>query len=91
MASENRFTLSEREQTVSGQQTPGPVKTYSRRTQLRNSGTQEVRMVSDVVIVAAKRTPIGSFSGCLSTVPAHDLASGLIKVNTERRESTKDY
>ena len=87
MASENRFTLSEREQTVSGQQTPGPVKTAGGL----SSGTQEVRMVSDVVIVAAKRTPIGSFSGCLSTVPAHDLASGLIKVNTEHRESTKDF
>ena len=42
-------------------------------------------MVSDVVIVAAKRTPIGSFNGCLSTVAAHDLASGLIKVNLESR------
>ena len=41
------------------------------------------RMVSDVVIVAAKRTPIGSFNGSLSTVAAHDLASGLIKVNIE--------
>lgn len=37
------------------------------------------RMVSDVVIVAAKRTPIGSFNGSLSSVAAHDLASGLIK------------
>ena len=44
-------------------------------------------MVSDVVIVAAKRTPIGSFNGCLSTVAAHDLASGLIKVNSELLES----
>ena len=38
-------------------------------------------MVADVVIVAAKRTPIGSFNGCFSTVPAHDLASAVIKVN----------
>ena len=37
-------------------------------------------MVSDVVIVAAKRTPIGSFNGCFATVPAHDLASAVIKV-----------
>ena len=43
-------------------------------------------MVSDVVIVAAKRTPIGSFNGSLSTVAAHDLASGLIKVKTESLE-----
>ena len=37
-------------------------------------------MVADVVIVAAKRTPIGSFNGCFATVPAHDLASAVIKV-----------
>jgi len=36
-------------------------------------------MVADVVIVAAKRTPIGSFQGCFSTVPAHQLASAVIK------------
>lgn len=35
--------------------------------------------MSDVVIVAAKRTPIGNFNGGLSTVPAHDLASTVIK------------
>ena len=44
-------------------------------------------MVSDVVIVAAKRTPIGSFNGSLSTVAAHDLASGLIKVNIESQRT----
>lgn len=32
-----------------------------------------------VVIVAARRTPIGSFSGGLSTIPAHDLGSRAIK------------
>ena len=37
-------------------------------------------MVAEVVIVAAKRTPIGSFNGCFATVPAHDLASAVIKV-----------
>lgn len=36
-------------------------------------------MVADVVIVAAKRTPIGSFNGCFASVPAHDLASTVIK------------
>jgi len=36
-------------------------------------------MVAEVVIVAAKRTPIGSFNGCFATVPAHDLASAVIK------------
>ena len=40
-------------------------------------------MVADVVIVAAKRTPIGSFNGSLSSVAAHDLASGLIKVTVD--------
>jgi len=29
--------------------------------------------------VAAKRTPIGSFNGCFASVPAHDLASAVIK------------
>ena len=33
----------------------------------------------DVVIVAAKRTPIGSFMGSLSTVPAPRLAAHAIK------------
>lgn len=36
-------------------------------------------MVADVVIVAAKRTPIGSFNGCFASVPAHVLASAVIK------------
>jgi len=36
-------------------------------------------MVEDIVIVAAKRTPIGSFNGSLSTLQAHDLASTVIK------------
>jgi len=36
-------------------------------------------MVAEVVIVAAKRTPIGSFNGCFASVPAHDLASAVIK------------
>ncbi|XP_034017856.1 acetyl-CoA acetyltransferase, cytosolic [Thalassophryne amazonica] len=32
-----------------------------------------------VVIVSAARTPIGSFNGCLSAVPVHDLCSVVIK------------
>jgi len=35
--------------------------------------------MSDVVIVAAKRTAIGNFNGSLSTVSAHDLAATVIK------------
>ena len=29
--------------------------------------------MSEVVIVAAKRTPVGSFLGAFATVPAHEL------------------
>jgi len=36
-------------------------------------------MVGEVVIVAAKRTPIGSFNGSLASLQAHDLATTVIK------------
>eukprot|EP00088_Acartia_fossae_P013177 TRINITY_DN16859_c0_g1_i2.p1 TRINITY_DN16859_c0_g1~~TRINITY_DN16859_c0_g1_i2.p1 ORF type:complete len:414 (+),score=97.77 TRINITY_DN16859_c0_g1_i2:59-1243(+) len=36
-------------------------------------------MSSSVVIVAAKRTPIGNFNGGLAAVPAHNLAATVIK------------
>jgi acetyl-CoA C-acetyltransferase len=35
--------------------------------------------MTDVVIVAAARTPIGAFSGALSTLPAHELGAIVIK------------
>lgn len=35
--------------------------------------------MAEVVIVAAKRTPIGNFNGSLASVPAHDLAATVIK------------
>lgn len=35
--------------------------------------------INDVVIVGAARTPIGSYGGCLSTVPAPVLGSVAIK------------
>lgn len=35
--------------------------------------------LKEVVIVSAKRTPVGSFQGCLSTVPATKLGSKVIK------------
>lgn len=38
----------------------------------------------DVVIVSAVRTPIGSFNGGLSTLPAHDLGSICIKEALQR-------
>jgi acetyl-CoA C-acetyltransferase len=40
--------------------------------------------MSDVVIVSAARTPVGSFSGALSTLPAHELGAIAIKAALER-------
>ena len=34
---------------------------------------------SDVVIVAARRTPIGNLNGCLSTLKAHELGAIVIR------------
>jgi acetyl-CoA C-acetyltransferase len=42
----------------------------------------------DVVIVAAKRTPIGSFMGALSTVPATQLGAHAIKAALEQAKLT---
>ncbi|PZQ19230.1 MAG: acetyl-CoA C-acetyltransferase [Ancylobacter novellus] len=39
---------------------------------------------TDVVIVAAARTPVGSFSGGLSSLPAHELGKVAIKAALER-------
>ncbi|MCE1235557.1 MAG: acetyl-CoA C-acetyltransferase [Hyphomicrobiales bacterium] len=41
-------------------------------------------MATDVVIVGAARTPVGSFSGALSSVPAHVLGATAIKAALER-------
>ena len=38
----------------------------------------------DVVIVSAARTPVGSFNGALSTMPAHDLGKVAIEAAMER-------
>jgi acetyl-CoA C-acetyltransferase len=40
--------------------------------------------MTDVVIVSATRTPVGSFSGSLSSVPAHYLGQTVIKSALER-------
>jgi acetyl-CoA C-acetyltransferase len=40
--------------------------------------------MTDVVIVSAARTPVGSFSGGLSTLPAHELGKTAIKAALER-------
>lgn len=34
---------------------------------------------SDVVIVSARRTPIGNLNGCLSTLKAHELGAIVIR------------
>ena len=40
--------------------------------------------MSDIVIVSAARTPVGSFNGALSSLPAHDLGATAIKAAVER-------
>lgn len=40
--------------------------------------------MSDIVIVSAARTPVGSFNGALSSLPAHDLGSIAIKEAVSR-------
>ncbi|MDB5431192.1 MAG: acetyl-CoA C-acyltransferase [Caulobacter sp.] len=39
---------------------------------------------TDVVIVSAARTPVGSFNGALASLPAHDLGSIAIRAAVER-------
>ncbi len=43
-------------------------------------------MATDVVIVGAARTPVGMFSGALSSVPAHQLGAIAIKAALERAQ-----
>ena len=40
--------------------------------------------MEDIVIVSAARTPVGSFNGALSSLPAHQLGSIAIKAAIER-------
>jgi acetyl-CoA C-acetyltransferase len=40
--------------------------------------------MSDVVIVSAARTPVGSFNGALSSLPAHELGKLVIQAAVER-------
>src|SRR6201987_2415905 len=40
--------------------------------------------MSDIVIVSAARTPVGSFNGALSSLPAHELGAVAIKAALER-------
>jgi acetyl-CoA C-acetyltransferase len=41
-------------------------------------------MSSEIVIVSAARTPVGSFNGAFATTPAHDLGAVVIKAALER-------
>ena len=41
-------------------------------------------MIGDVVIVAAGRTPIGSFGGAVANIPAHSLGAAVIKSLLEK-------
>ena len=40
--------------------------------------------MKDVVIVSAARTPVGSFNGALSSLPAHDLGARVLEAVVER-------
>src|SRR3569832_2096142 len=40
--------------------------------------------MSDIVIAAAARPPVGSFNGALSSLPAHDLGAIAIRAALER-------
>jgi|BEDMetMinimDraft_2_1075160.scaffolds.fasta_scaffold00603_8 acetyl-CoA C-acetyltransferase len=44
--------------------------------------------MEDIVIVAAARTPIGSFNGSLGTVPAHELGAVALRAAMERARLT---
>jgi acetyl-CoA C-acetyltransferase len=44
----------------------------------------EEHAMSDVVIVSAVRTPVGSFNGALSSLPAHELGKVAIQAAVER-------
>ena len=41
-------------------------------------------MTTDIVIVSAARTAVGSFNGALGTVPAHELGAAAVKAALER-------
>jgi acetyl-CoA C-acetyltransferase len=44
----------------------------------------EIRMKDEIVIVGAARTPVGSFNGSLSSLPAHKLGEVAIGAALER-------
>src|SRR5215471_10302179 len=42
------------------------------------------KMKDDIVIVAAARTPVGTFNGAFATLPAHDLGKAAIQESLKR-------
>ncbi|MGC9268707.1 acetyl-CoA C-acetyltransferase [Acidiphilium sp.] len=46
--------------------------------------------MDDIVIVAAARTPVGSFNGAFATTPAHKLGEIVIKASIERAQLNAD-
>src|SRR3984957_20180937 len=61
---------------------PGP-DSASRRAEAFRAATRKPAM-TDVVIVSAARTPVGSFLGALSSLPAHELGKVAITAALER-------
>jgi acetyl-CoA C-acetyltransferase len=47
-------------------------------------------VMSDIVIVSAARTPVGSFNGALSSLPAHELGKVAIQAAVERAGISAD-
>jgi acetyl-CoA C-acetyltransferase len=45
---------------------------------------QEIDMTTEIVIVSAARTAVGSFNGALGTTPAHELGAAAVKAAIER-------
>jgi len=60
----------------------------SSRAESRPAGSaissREIDMTTDIVIVSAARTAVGSFNGALGAVPAHELGAVAVKAALER-------
>ena len=61
------------------------VKSRTARAEMWGTQSQEKTM-SEVVIVSAARTPVGSFNGAFANTPAHELGEVAIKAALERAE-----
>ena len=47
-------------------------------------------MSTDIVIVSAARTPVGSFNGAFANTPAHELGATAVKAALERAKVSAD-